>query len=134
MSDQLYVTANEQLVVEIYVRDLKLSLAFYQKLGFKLLRQEPAFAELAWEDSRLMLEEFKQMPSPPPFPLSNIRVMVPNVDEYRSLAKNIGARIFREIGDRYYGLRDFTLVGPDGIGIRFATELPESNHGKPEVS
>jgi catechol 2,3-dioxygenase-like lactoylglutathione lyase family enzyme len=118
-----YVPANEQLAVEIYVRDLRLSLAFYQKLGFKLLRQEPAFAELAWEDSRLMLEEFKQMPSPPPFPLANIRTMVPNVDEYRELAKELGARIFREIGDRDYGLRDFTLVGPDGIGIRFATEL-----------
>lgn len=123
-----YVTANEQLVVEIYVRDLKLSLAFYQKLGFKLLRQEPAFAELAWEDSRLMLEEFKHMPSQHDtvlaFPLANIRVMVPNVDEYAELAKKMGVRIFRELGDRYYGLRDFTLVGPDGIGIRFATELP----------
>lgn len=118
-----YVPANEQLAVEIYVRDLRSSLSFYQKLGFKLLRQEPAFAELAWEDSRLMLEEFKQMPSPPPFPVANIRVMVPNVDEYRALAEQLGARIFREIGDRYYGLRDFTLVGPDGIGIRFATEL-----------
>lgn len=118
-----YVPANEQLAVEIYVRDLRSSLSFYQNLGFKLLRQEPAFAELAWEDSRLMLEEFKQMPSPPPFPVANIRVMVPNVDEYRALAKQMGARIFREIGDRYYGLRDFTLVGPDGIGIRFATEL-----------
>jgi catechol 2,3-dioxygenase-like lactoylglutathione lyase family enzyme len=119
-----YVIASEQLAVEIYVRDLRLSLAFYQKLGFKLLRQEPDFAELAWEDSRLMLEEFKQMPSPPPFPLANIRVMVPNVDDYRALAKDMGVRIFREIGDRDYGLRDFTLVGPDGIGVRFATELP----------
>lgn len=123
-----YVPANEQLAVEIYVRDLRLSLAFYQRLGFKLLRQEPDFAELAWEDSRLMLEEFKQMPSPPLFPLANIRVMVPNVDDYRQLAKEIGARIFRELGDRDYGLRDFTLVGPDGIGIRFATELPGQHH------
>lgn len=119
-----HVPATEQLVVEIYVRDLRHSLSFYQKLGFRLIRQEPAFAELAWEDSRLMLEEFKQMPSPPPFPMANIRIMVPNVDEYRGLAKEMDARIFREIGDRYYGLRDFTLVGPDGIGIRFATELP----------
>lgn len=122
-----YVIASEQLAVEIYVRDLRLSLAFYQKLGFKLLRQEPDFAELAWEDSVFMLEEFKQMPSPPPFPLANIRVMVTNVDDYRALAREMGVRIFREIGDRDYGLRDFTLVGPDGIGIRFATELPDGN-------
>ncbi len=127
-----HVPATEQLVVEIYVRDLRHSLSFYQKLGFRLIRQEPAFAELAWEDSRLMLEEFKQMPSPHDtvlaFPMANIRIMVPNVDEYRALAKEIGARIFREIDDRYYGLRDFTLVGPDGIGIRFATELPGTSH------
>jgi catechol 2,3-dioxygenase-like lactoylglutathione lyase family enzyme len=118
-----YVSSNEQLVIEIYVRDLRHSLAFYQQLGFRLLRQEPEFAELAWEDSRLMLEEFKQMPSPPPFPVANIRVMVPDVDEYWALAQRMGARIFKKIDDRYYGLRDFTLVGPDGIGIRFATEL-----------
>ncbi len=118
-----YVPSNEQLAVEIYVRDLRHSLAFYQQLGFKLLHQEPEFAELAWEDSRLMLEEFKQMPSPPPFPLTNIRVMVPDVDEYWALAQRMGARIFKKIDDRYYGLRDFTMIGPDGVGIRFATEL-----------
>lgn len=117
------VPANEQLAVEIYVRDLRVSLAFYRRLGFELVREEEAFAELRWEDSILMLEEFKQMPSPPPFPLANIRVMVPNVDEYWMLANEMGARIFKKIGDREYGLRDFTMVGPDGIGIRFATPL-----------
>lgn len=121
-----YAPANEQLVVEIYVRDLSYSLSFYQRLGFKLTREEAGFAELSWDDSRLFLEEFKQMPSPPPFPVANIRVMVPNVDEYWALAKQMGARIFREIGDRYYGLRDFTMAGPDGVAIRFATLL--SNH------
>lgn len=115
--------ASEQLVVEIYVRDLKYSLSFYQRLGFKLTREEKGFAELQWDDSLLFLEEFKQMPPPPPFPVANIRVMVPNVDEYWELAKQMGARIFKEIGDRYYGLRDFTMAGPDGVAIRFAATL-----------
>jgi catechol 2,3-dioxygenase-like lactoylglutathione lyase family enzyme len=118
-----HVPANEQLAVEIHVRDLRVSLAFYRRLGFELVREEETFAELRWEDSILMLEEFKQMPSPPPFPPANIRVMVPNVDEYWALAKEMGARIFKQIDDREYGLRDFTMVGPDGIGIRFATPL-----------
>ena len=125
-----HVPSNEQLAVEIYVRDLRHSLAFYQQLGFKLLRQEPDFAELAWEDSRLMLEEFKQMPSAPLFPVANIRVMVPNVDEYWELAQRTGARIFKKIDDRYYGLRDFTMIGPDGVGIRFATELANTTENK----
>jgi len=117
-----YVPASDQLIVEIYVRDLKYSISFYERLGFKLAREEKGFAELRWEDSLLFLEEFKQMP-PPPFPVANIRVMVPDVDEHWALAKRMGARIFKEIGDRYYGLRDFTMVGPDGVAIRFATTL-----------
>jgi catechol 2,3-dioxygenase-like lactoylglutathione lyase family enzyme len=118
-----YVPANKQLIVEIYVRDLKYSIAFYERLGFKLAREEKGFAELRWDDSLLFLEEFKQMPSPPPFPVANIRVMVPDVDEYWALAKRMGARIFKEIDDRYYGLRDFTMAGPDGVALRFATSL-----------
>jgi len=27
------------------------------------------------------------------------------------------------LGDRYYGLRDFTLADPDGFGVRFASML-----------
>ena len=54
-----------------------------------------------------------------------VEVMVPNVDEYWALAKQMGARIFKEIGDQYYGRRDLTLVGRDGIAIRFATLLSE---------
>lgn len=124
---QAYVPAHEQLVVELYVRDLRYSISFYCQLGFELVREEPAFAALCWPEgehsAQLYLEEFKQMPSPPPFPVANIRVMVPNVDDYWRLAKQMGVRIFKDIDDRYYGLRDFTLVGPDGMAIRFATNL-----------
>lgn len=120
---QHYAPAHEQLVVEIYVRDLRHALAFYQQFGFKLVRAEAAFAELQWEDALLFLEECKQMPAPPPFPVVNIRVLVPNVDEYWALAQRLGVRIFNPIGERYYGLRDFTLVGPDGVALRFATPL-----------
>jgi len=52
------------------------------------------------------------------------RVMAPNVDDYWRLANQIAARIIVPIGDRYYGLRDFTIADPDGFGIRFATHLP----------
>jgi uncharacterized glyoxalase superfamily protein PhnB len=49
--------------------------------------------------------------------------MVPRVDDYWRLAGELGARIVVPIGDRYYGLRDFTIADPDGIGVRFATTL-----------
>ena len=59
----------------------------------------------------------------PPFPLANVRVMVPNVDDLWALASRLGVRVVLPIADRYYGLRDFTVADPDGFGIRFATLL-----------
>ncbi len=49
--------------------------------------------------------------------------MVPNVDDIWELAEEIGATVLSPIEDRRYGLRDFTIVDPDGFGIRFGTRL-----------
>jgi len=126
-----YVPPIEQLVAEIVVRDIKRSTDFYRRLGFDLLRDGGDFVELTWEDHRLFLAELSafpeigeiELPAPPRFPLANIRVMVHNVDDHWRAAIEIGARIVLPIGDRYYGLRDFTIADPDGFGVRFATLL-----------
>ena len=126
-----YVDPTEQLVTEIVVRDIRGSVAFYRRLGFELLRDGGDFAELTWEDHRLFLAElsaFRDIQNPtlgtlPPFPLANVRVMVPDVDEYWKLANEIGAKIIVPLADRYYGLRDFTIADPDGFGVRFASAL-----------
>ena len=126
-----YVAPTEQLVTEIVVRDIKRSTDFYRSLGFEVLRDGGDFVELIWEDHRLFLAELSafpetaeaELPAPPKFPLANIRVMVANVDHHWKLANEIGARIIVPLGDRYYGLRDFTLADPDGFGVRFASML-----------
>jgi catechol 2,3-dioxygenase-like lactoylglutathione lyase family enzyme len=126
-----YVPSVEQLVTEIVVRDIKRSIDFYRRLGFELLRDGGNFVELTWDDHRLFLAEISAfpeietiaLPPPPKFPLANVRVMVPNVDDCWRVANEIGAQIVVPIGDRYYGLRDFTLADPDGFGVRFATIL-----------
>jgi catechol 2,3-dioxygenase-like lactoylglutathione lyase family enzyme len=126
-----YVGATEQLVTEIFVKDIRRSLTFYQELGFALLRDAGDFVELTWEDHRLFLTELSAvrdapgaaLPPSSPFPLANVRVMVPNVDEYWERAMRTGARIITPLADRYYGLRDFTIADPDGFGVRFATTL-----------
>ena len=124
-----YVPPIEQLVTEIVVRDIKRSTEFYCRLGFELLRDGGDFVELTWEDHRLFLAALSafpeigeiEFPAPPKFPLANIRVMVPNVDDCWRVANEIAARIVVPVGDRYYGLRDFTLADPDGFGVRFAS-------------
>ena len=127
-----YVDATEQLVTEIVVRDIKNSTAFYRRLGFSLLRDGGDFVELGWEDHRLFLAEPTafdgaevEPAESPRFPRANVRVMVSSVDEYWRLALENGARVVVPIGDRYYGLRDFTIADPDGFGIRFATNLKD---------
>ena len=45
------------------------------------------------------------------------------MDAYWAVAREIGARVVIPIGDRYYGLRDFTIADPDGFGVRFASNL-----------
>ena len=126
-----YVHPTEQLVTEILVRDIRRSVDFYTRLGFELLRDGGDFVELTWEDHRLFLAEpsaFHEVgdadvAAPPRFPLANVRVMVPNVDDCWRRVNEIGARIVVPIADRYYGLRDFTVADPDGFGVRFASTL-----------
>jgi catechol 2,3-dioxygenase-like lactoylglutathione lyase family enzyme len=128
-----YVDPTEQLVTEIVVKDMRRSVDFYHRLGFEILRDAGDFVELTWEDHRLYLAEpsaFRDasgaaLAAPSPFPVANIRVMVPDVDEYWMRAKQMGARIIVPIADRYYGLRDFLIADPDGFGVRVASMLRE---------
>ena len=127
-----YVAPTEQLVTEIVVRDVRRSTEFYLRLGFRLHRDGGDFVELTWDDHLLFLAELSAFRGiaegeptvRPRFPVANVRVMVPDVDRYWSLANELGAPIILPIADRYYGLRDFTIADPDGFGIRFASELP----------
>ena len=122
-----YVDPTEQLVTEIFVRDISRSVAFYRKLGFELLRDDDGFAELAWESHRLFLsDELKEkMTDGTGLPQGNVRIMVPNVDDYWALSRELGARVLSPITDQSYGLRDFTIADPDGFGVRFATRLDD---------
>lgn len=115
---------NEQLILELYVQNISASAEFYQRFGFRLLRAEPHFVELGWDDTQIYLEEVTEASAPNSAIVGNVRVLVPDVDRYWTLAQEIGCTVIRPIEDRYYGLRDFTIAGPDGIGLRFASRLP----------
>ena len=118
-----YADLRHQLVVEVFVRDMARARDFYTRLGFATIADRGDFVEVAWEGHLLFLDEPPDLPEPPPVPRANVRVMVPDVDRYWRLAQEMGARVVAPIEDRYYGLRDFTIAGPDGVGLRFATRL-----------
>ena len=106
------------------MRNLKQSIPFYVELGFTICREEPGFVELGWNDSRLYLEQIPAQPDPPKTLVANIRILVPDVDRFWSKCGEMNLTVVKEIADRDYGLRDFTVVSPDGIGLRFASRLP----------
>jgi uncharacterized glyoxalase superfamily protein PhnB len=128
-----YVDSTEQLVTEIFVKDIRKAMSWYQSFGFELLRDGGDFVELTWEDHRLFLAEVSaihdmkmddhSLHGSNSLPVANVRVMVADVDKYWKLANEIGAKVILPIADRYYGLRDFTIADPDGFGVRFATRI-----------
>lgn len=123
-----YVDPTEQLVVELFVRDIGRAKAFYERLGFEVLSDRDTFVTLTWEGHRLFLDEHPDLPPPPAHPRANERVMVSDVDHFWERAQALGAAIVAPIADRDYGLRDFTVADPDGFGVRFGTRL-RHGHG-----
>jgi len=111
----------------LFVLDIKKSIEFYTYFGFKKidLRDDDTFAEISFEKHLFFLEKRDHII--PPTPVANTRVIVPDVDRYWKLAQELKARIFIPISDKYYGLRDFTVIDPDGYGVRFASPK-ESGH------
>ncbi|MGI8618101.1 MAG: VOC family protein [Gemmatimonadaceae bacterium] len=114
----------EQLVLEINVSDLDRSLTIYTALGFTLDRRDGGFAALRWGDRRLFLSESSDLPPNIGASRGNVRIVVPDVDRMWSLALELNLPVEQEIADRYYGLRDFSALDPDGFGLRFASVLP----------
>lgn len=128
MNDDGHVGSSDeleaQLVVEIFVRDLERSLAFYRALGFELARRTSEFAALRWDAAYLFLDQRPGAEAPIDQPLcANVRVVVDDVDRIWERAQALAARVVKEPRDQSYGLRDFTIADPDGFGVRFAQLL-----------
>lgn len=121
-----YAPSTDQLVVEVFARDIRASRRFYERLGFKLLEDRGDFVELAWEGHKLFLDARPEQPPVGLQPQANIRIMVPDVDRYWEIARELGATVIAPIEDRGYGLRDFTILDPDGFGLRFGSWLNNS--------
>jgi uncharacterized glyoxalase superfamily protein PhnB len=119
-----YVPSVEQLVVEIFVRNANLSKTFCQQLGFHIAEDRGTFVVLTWEGHELFLDERPNLPvSAGKVPQANVRDMVADVDAYWQRASAMNVSVLAPIEDREYGLRDFTILDPNGFGIRFGSRL-----------
>jgi CBS domain-containing protein len=112
-------------MVEVYVRDLQASSIFYRSWGFAVVRQDEAFMELRWDSVPFALKALPDAPPPMAHPVATLRILVPNVDAYWQVAQQRGMPILWPLENRAYGLRDFAIVGPDDVGLCFATRLTD---------
>jgi catechol 2,3-dioxygenase-like lactoylglutathione lyase family enzyme len=110
-----------ELVVELPVSDLAASVGFYEQAGFLVERRADTFAALRWGETYLFLTVRLEV-SLGVHPV-NIRVVVDDLDDRYAAARQAGLTIRYEPMDRPYGLRDFTVVDPDGYELRFATPI-----------
>lgn len=123
-----YVPSVEQLVVEIFVRNAERSKSFYEQLGFHIAEDRGTFVVFTWEGHELFLDERPNLPVPTgTVPQANVRVMVADVDAYWQRASDMNAAVLAPIEDREYALRDFTILDPDGFGIRFGSHLHQQS-------
>ena len=106
------------------VRDLQASSGFC-RMGCEVVRDKGTCMELQGESVGFALQERADAPPPLPRPVGTLRILVPNVEAYWHLAQDMAVPVLWPIVNQAYGLRDFAMVGPERVGLGFATCLTD---------
>jgi RNA polymerase sigma-70 factor (ECF subfamily) len=113
----------EGIMVEIPTADIPAAIKFYRDvLGFKLkFGDGKGYSIMAHDDEQIAL-----LPKTPPFvgPTS-CYVFVRNVDGYFAKVKANGGKINSPLKDSSYGMRDFSILDPEGNRISFGQSTPQ---------
>jgi catechol 2,3-dioxygenase-like lactoylglutathione lyase family enzyme len=120
--------------IELFVSDLDRSRAFYEALGFRVVREFGDWQMLALGDNVLDLQGDTHAVAGPHyftpeigrFPRGTgveISIEVEDVDALYALAQRLAVDIVKPIQDRSWKARDFRIADPDGYFIRFTTPL-----------
>jgi uncharacterized glyoxalase superfamily protein PhnB len=108
----------------LHVKDMPTALAYYRdKLGFAVTftwEDPPRYVCLCLGDCAIHLNSYV-----PPAGLSHVAIFCKGVD---ALYAQLGARgvdVAEPIADRDYGMRDFTVIDPDGHRLVFGQGISE---------
>ena len=114
-----------EAVPVMHVADIESAITYYTNvLGFT--------EDFRWKDyagvslngaARMHLNGFGSAPERNG--MGQVYFMVPNVDEIYAGMLQRGAVIDHEIVDNPYGMRDFSVLDPDGNRYTFGTEIAE---------
>ena len=116
----------ERLIPMLPVKDIGVSIEFYEKLGFSVesRRDEWRWAMLVFDECRLMVDQSINVD--PGTPRSGVLYLYPgNIAEYHAQVRANGIEI-PDLETTFYGLTEFRLEDADGnrlwIGENKSTE------------
>ena len=108
------------------VRDLAVEADYYkEKLGFKLDFTAPGWEFLSFGDFKVMLGECPDEMTAEATGNHSwyAHVIVENVDDIYDEFRGRGAAVLSPIADKPWGVREFSVVTPDGHRIGFGQEI-----------
>jgi lactoylglutathione lyase len=134
MTDESETIAGRPIVVELFVRDVEKSLAFYRSIGFEVAKRYENWILLRRGDIKLTLQGDAHAVEGPHYFTPNlgtfprgtgveISIQVTDVDAEYIRAKTAGLNIVKGIQDRPWKARDFRLADPDGYFLRITSPL-----------
>ncbi|MDQ3855078.1 MAG: VOC family protein [Chloroflexota bacterium] len=122
------------LRLELFVRDLDASLAFYCRvLGFELVRREPGYASVRCGGVTFGLGPISRLPPKDGYFTQarleedrgagvEIVLEVNDVTAYHERVTGFGYPILHELQRRPWGLTDFRIADPDGYYLRITSK------------
>lgn len=120
--------------IELFVSDVARSRAWYEALGFRLVREYGDWQMLALGDNIIDLQGDGHATAGPHyftpeigrFPRGTgveISIEVDDVDALYERARALDVDIVKTVQDRPWKARDFRVADPDGYFLRFTTPL-----------
>lgn len=105
--------------------DLPATLAFYrEKLGFELAWEWGSPVEMAAVCRDAVEITLTRRSDARPDGASRLYIGIDSIDTYHAQLLQAGVPIHVAIGDRPYGMRDFSIVDPAGNVLCFGQPLP----------
>lgn len=122
------------IVVELFVSDVERSIAFYEALGFRVVKRWRDWLILERDGVKLTLQGDSHAVAGPHYFTPHIGrqprgtgveivVQVDDVDAIFAEAQAAGLEVVKPIQDRDWGARDFRIADPDGYFIRLTSPL-----------
>lgn len=120
--------------VELHVADVEASLAFYEALGFRVVRRWEEWLRLDRDGAELVLMGDAYLRShdhyfTPYLDRSprgvgvEVIIEVDDVDGLYASVQAAGLRVVKPIQDRDWKARDFRLADPDGFFLRITSQM-----------